>query len=230
MTNILLPDNEAHRLGFYLAMEEYLASEVRSDLFFLWRTGPTVIYGRNQVLRDEVDVEFCDANGIDIVQRKSGGGCVYSDFGNLMTSYITPRTDVKTVFNDYLSCLCRALESLGFSAVASEHNDVLIRDRKVSGNAFYALPHASIVHGTMLHSVDFAAMQKSITPPVSKLSKHSVKSVRQRVVNLTEMAPELTMEKLIDGFTATFKTDERILTQKEIEEIIKVEKQYGREL
>lgn len=230
MINVLLPADEAHRLGFYLAMEEYLASDVRDDMFFLWRTGPTVIYGRNQVLGDEVDVEFCEANGIDIVQRKSGGGCVYSDMGNLMTSYITPRTDVKTVFNDYLNCLCRALESLGFPAVASEHNDVLIGDRKVSGNAFYALPHASIVHGTMLHSLDFSTMQRSITPSVSKLAKHSVKSVRQRVVNLTDIAPELTMEKLIDCMTATFRTSDRILTQKEIESIKEIEKQYGREL
>ena len=218
------PVDETGLLVFYLAMEEW-AVEHTTDTFFVWNVDPTVIFGHNQDMEAEVNVEYCREHGIRMFRRKSGGGCVYSDKGNLMTSYITPRTDVKTVFNDYLGGLCRALESLGFPAVASEHNDVLIGDRKVSGNAFYALPHASIVHGTMLHSVDFTAMQKSITPSVSKLAKHSVKSVRQRVVNLAEIAPELTMGKLIDGLTATFKTDERILTQKEIEEIKEIEKQ-----
>ena len=230
MINILLPDNEAHSLAFYLAMEEYLAANAVEDMFFLWLTGPTVIYGRNQVLEDEVNIDYCDLNGVDIVQRKSGGGCVYSDMGNLMISYITPRTDVKAVFEDYLSGLCRALKSLGFAAVTSEHNDVMIGDRKVSGNAFYALPHSSIVHGTMLHSVDFEAMQKAITPSVSKLARHSVKSVRQRVVNLTELSPELTMDALRNGLTASFKTSERTLDEEEMKSIKEIEKQYGREL
>jgi len=57
--------------------------------------------------------------------------------------------------------------------------------RKVSGNACYALPTGTIVHGTMLWDVDFAALQQAITPSREKLAKHGVESVRQRVANLS---------------------------------------------
>ena len=49
MVNIVLPDDKARKLSFYLAMEEYLAhhSEVPA-CFFVWQVAPSVIFGRNQ--------------------------------------------------------------------------------------------------------------------------------------------------------------------------------------
>ena len=120
-------------------------------------------------------------------RRKSGGGCVYSDAGNLMLSYITPNTHSEQVFQWYLDTVADALKAMGFPAAKTEHNDVLIGDKKVSGNACYALPTGTIVHGTMLYNVDFAALQEAITPSHEKLAKHGVQSVRQRVVNLKEL-------------------------------------------
>ena len=209
-------------------MEEYLASDVTEELFFLWRTGPTVIYGRNQSLEDEVNLEFCDERGIEVIRRKSGGGCVYSDEGNLMISKITPGTDVEKEFSSYLVEVCEALHSLGFEAVSSEHNDIMVAGRKVSGNACYAMPRSTIIHGTMLHSVNFSNMQSAITPSVEKLSRHAVRSVRQRVANLTETDPSLTMERLMLGISSRMKTGSRVLTPRQIEEIKELEKQYGR--
>ena len=58
MTEVLLPDSRDRRLTFFLAMEEYLARDVREDLVFLWQTGPTVIFGRNQDMAAEVNVPF----------------------------------------------------------------------------------------------------------------------------------------------------------------------------
>ena len=55
----------------------------------MWIVEPTVIIGRHQLLDTEVNTDYCRANGIDIVRRKSGGGCVYSDLRNVMMSYIT---------------------------------------------------------------------------------------------------------------------------------------------
>ena len=101
MTEVLLPDSRDRRLTFFLAMEEYLARDVREDLVFLWQTGPTVIFGRNQDMAAEVNVPFCEERGIALVRRKSGGGCVYSDRGNLMVSCITPDTNAAAVFARY---------------------------------------------------------------------------------------------------------------------------------
>ena len=87
---VLKGDQGARRLSFYLAMEEYVARHIdEDDLFFMWQVRPTVIFGRNQSLENEVNVDYCRANEIEMYRRKSGGGCVYADMGNVMLSYIS---------------------------------------------------------------------------------------------------------------------------------------------
>ena len=76
MVNITLPDDQDRSLAFFLAMEEFVARRIEGEAFFVWRVEPTVIFGRNQVLENEVNLEYCKEKGVSIVQRKSGGGCV----------------------------------------------------------------------------------------------------------------------------------------------------------
>ena len=191
MVNVVLPDNKDRSLAFFLAMEEFVARKIEGEAFFVWRVAPTVIFGRNQVLENEVNLEYCKAKGVSIVQRKSGGGCVYSDKGNIMISYVSERGVVSEVFDRYLSNLTECLRGLGLDAEKSGRNDILIGGRKVSGNAFHQHPDRSIVHGTLLYDTDMDALEIAIRPPVEKLERHGVASVRQRVVNIAEIAAQL---------------------------------------
>jgi lipoic acid synthetase/lipoate-protein ligase A len=186
MKNIILPDNQERSLAFWLAMEEFVAKSVDEEAFFVWRVAPTVIIGRNQVLEAEVNLDYCRRNGVKIVRRKSGGGCVYADRDNIMISYVSKRGDVAEIFERYLSALTSCLCSLGLKAEKSGRNDILVEGRKVSGNAFHQLPDRSIVHGTLLYNTDFDALEEAIRPPVEKLLRHGVASVRQRVGNLRD--------------------------------------------
>lgn len=186
MRNIILPDNQERSLAFWLAMEEFVAKSVDEEAFFVWRVAPTVIIGRNQVLEAEVNLDYCRRNGVKIVRRKSGGGCVYADRDNIMISYVSRRGDVAEIFERYLSALTSCLCSLGLKAEKSGRNDILVEGRKVSGNAFHQLPDRSIVHGTLLYNTDFDALEEAIRPPVEKLLRHGVASVRQRVGNLRD--------------------------------------------
>ena len=186
MKNIILPDNHERSLAFWLAMEEFVAKSVDEEAFFVWRVAPTVIIGRNQVLEAEVNLDYCRRNGVKIVRRKSGGGCVYADRDNIMISYVSRRGDVAEIFERYLSALTSCLCSLGLKAEKSGRNDILVEGRKVSGNAFHQLPDRSIVHGTLLYNTDFDALEEAIRPPVEKLLRHGVASVRQRVGNLRD--------------------------------------------
>ena len=186
MRNIILPDNQERSLAFWLAMEEFVAKSVDEEAFFVWRVAPTVIIGRNQVLEAEVNLDYCRRNGVKIVRRKSGGGCVYADRDNIMISYVSKRGDVAEILERYLSALTSCLCSLGLKAEKSGRNDILVEGRKVSGNAFHQLPDRSIVHGTLLYNTDFDALEEAIRPPVEKLLRHGVASVRQRVGNLRD--------------------------------------------
>lgn len=220
MKHILVPDAEERSLAFYLAMEEFVAREIAEESFFIWRVAPTVIIGRNQVLENEVDLEYCQSHSVDIVRRKSGGGCVYSDKGNIMISYVSRKGDVSAVFDRYLSELTASLCSLGLDAMRSGRNDVMVDGFKVSGNAFHQLPHRSIVHGTLLYSTDMDALEKAIRPPLEKLRRHGVESVRQRVMNLSAYAsrhPALaSIEALEDYLAACFTDDEILLAPEQV--------------
>ena len=182
-----LPDDRVRRLSFYLAMEEYVARHMdERDFFFMWQVEPSVIFGRNQLIENEVNLEFCRNRGIKTYRRKSGGGCVYADMKNIMFSYITSEENVGFTFNRYINMVVLVLNRLGVDARANGRNDIMIGDRKVSGNAFYKLPGRSIVHGTILYDTDMENMVGSITPTDGKLLSKGVRSVRQRIALLKD--------------------------------------------
>lgn len=227
MLHLIPPTNR--RLVWYLAMEEYLAKHVKEDIFVTWVVSPTVIFGRHQVMEAEVNVDFCNAKGIAMYRRKSGGGCVYADEGNLMMSLISPSTHSEVVFQSFLDCVSNVLRACGFAAVKSEHNDIMVEGYKVSGNACYALPTGTIVHGTLLVQVDFEMLQQAITPSVEKLLKHGVKSVRQRVANLSQYAAFdhiRTLEACSAHLINALCTHARELSQEEISAIDQIEQSY----
>lgn len=169
-------------------MEEFAARKLRlkDDVFFLWQVEPTVIFGRNQIIENEVNLDYCRQQNIHFYRRKSGGGCVYADLSNIMMSYITRSDEVVKTFDHYMQQMLSMLDDLGLPATSTQNNDILIDGRKISGNAFYHLPGYSIVHGTLLFDTDMQHMLNAITPPQTKLDKHGVQSVRQRITLLKE--------------------------------------------
>lgn len=227
MTHITLPTDETRRLSFYLAMEEYVASQKgdSEEAFFLWQVEPTVIFGRHQVIENEVNIPYCREHGIQFYRRKSGGGCVYADKSNVMMSYITWSDHVKTTFQEYMHMVCSMLRELGLEATSTENNDILIGGRKVSGNAFYHLPGRSIVHGTMLFDTDMQHMLQAITPPTQKLNKHGVESVRQRITLLKEHT-NLSIEQFKQFAVRKLCNKELQLTAEDIKNIETIEKKY----
>ena len=188
MILIRLPEEKSRPLVFFLAMEEYLAHlpDVH-EAFFLWRVDPTVIIGRNQVLESEVNVPYCKAFGVDIFRRKSGGGCVYADRGNVMVSYVSDIQDVVSDFEAFVGKTAEALRSIGLDAEMSGRNDILVEGVKVSGNAFFKIPGRGIVHGTLLYDVDFDVLEAAITPSADKMASKGVKSARARVANIKDL-------------------------------------------
>ena len=223
-----LPDGERgcrRRLVFWLALEEWAVTNAPGSLF-VWSVEPTVIFGRNQDMEAEVNVTYCREHGIEMYRRKSGGGCVYADGGNLMISYITDCTDVNRVFDAYLSSLADALKEMGLDAVRTEHNDVLVGGRKVSGNACYATPTGCIVHGTLLYDTDFTEMERAITPSREKLDSKGIKSVRQRVANLKELGVNLGFDELRTKITDHFCKDVHYLSTTQLAEVLEIEKTY----
>ena len=171
-------------LDEYLQMERDLVERVQKPTLFTWVVAPTVIFGRHQLREQEVNEAYCAEHGIRVVQRQSGGGCVYADEGNVMVSFVSPSTHNQEVFEAFLAMLSGAFRQLGYNAVTTEHNDILVNGRKVSGTACYTTPTGTVVHASILYDVNLEALEQAITPTAEKLAKHAVQSVRQRVANL----------------------------------------------
>jgi lipoic acid synthetase/lipoate-protein ligase A len=207
-------------------MEEYVARYVSEDeCFFMWQVEPSVIFGRNQLIENEVNLDFCKKHGIQMYRRKSGGGCVYADKRNVMFSYITSEEQVGFTFNRYINMVVTVLQRLGVDASASGRNDVMIGDRKVSGNAFYHLPGRSIVHGTMLYDTDMVNMVGAITPSDAKLLSKGVASVYQRVALLKDYT-KLSLEEFMIYVRQTLCDDDLMLTNEQVKAIEQMEKEY----
>ena len=219
MKYIALPSSEVRPLSFYLSMEEYVARHVSEpECFFMWQVEPTVIYGRNQILENEVNLEYCREHDIKVVHRKSGGGCVYADMDNLMLSYITTGENVGFAFNQFVQMILLVLRKADVKAIGTSHNDIMISDRKVCGTACYHLSGRSIVHSTMLYNTNMEHMLNAITPGPEKLEKKGIQSVRQRITLLKDHT-SLTLEELKVLIRETLCQGELVLTPEDIERI-----------
>ena len=227
MIHTTLPFNQTRRLSFYLAMEEYVARHLNhdDDCFFMWQVNPSVIFGRNQLIEKEVNIDYCKKHHIEMYRRKSGGGCVYADMSNVMFSYITRDENVNFTFNRYINLLVLVLFKMGIDAKANGRNDILIDGKKVSGNAFYHIPGHSIVHGTMLYDTNMENMVGSISPNNEKLISKGVESVRQRVALLKDYT-NLSLDEFKAFAVQQLCNETQALTEQDIMEIEDLEKEY----
>ena len=230
MIYIDIPEaSKAHRLSFFLAMEEYVARHIDADdCFFMWQVDPSVIFGRNQMIEHEVNLDFCRQRDILVFRRKSGGGCVYADRSNVMLSYITSEENVGFAFNRFVNMILLVLRKMGIEAVGTSHNDVLRGDRKVSGTASYHLPGRNILHRTLLYDTDMENMTNAITPSQEKLQSKGIQSVRQRITFLKDHTT-LGLEEVKTLIRRTLCESSMMLTSQDVAAIEHIEETYLRE-
>jgi len=215
-----------HRLSFYLAMEEYLARSMdEPDCFFMWQVEPSVIFGRNQVVENEVNIAYCQEHGIQVYRRKSGGGCVYADEDNLMLSFVASENNVGFAFNRFVNMVLLVLRKLGVQAIGTTRNDIMIGTRKVCGTACYHVNGKSIVHSTLLYDTNMEYMLHAITPGPEKLQKKGIQSVRQRITLLKEHTT-LTLDEVKVLIRDTLCAGEYLLTEEDVREIRRIEETY----
>lgn len=226
MKYIIIPHPEKIRqLPFYFAVEEYVACHYTDDDYFMgWRVAPTVMLGRNQLIENEVNIDYCKANNIDIFRRKSGGGCIYSDLGCIQFSYISYTDHVNEAFVQYMRGMADVLRSLGVEAQLSGRNDILVDGRKVSGSAFYAIRGRSVLHNSLLYDTQLDHLEQSLTPSREKLQSKGVASVSQRVNNVAPHV-KLSVEEFMDYVRHYMCGDEVLeLTDDDLRGIAEIEK------
>lgn len=171
-----------------LAIEQCLMeSDLSNPILFIWQCSDTIVIGHNQDLEIECKAESFLAQGGKLARRRSGGGAVYQDLGNVNVSlidYISKNDDNKQKLGELLK---KTLFSLGVKSCVGQRNDILIEGKKISGSAEYIRSGKACSHATVLIETDIDKMTSFLTPGIEKLKKNHVTSVSSRVMNLSAL-------------------------------------------
>jgi lipoate-protein ligase A len=210
-----------------------------------WLNSRAVVIGYSQSIRAEVNLEVCNKEGIEVVRRLSGGGTIYQDLGNLNYS-ITIETDHTLVkgldISQSIRTLCSgvitALKTFGTNPIFESSGNILINNKKVSGNAQARRKKAILHHGTLLINSDLNLLADVINAPNHAGIIQGVASKRSPVTNLSdELSQQVSMEKVKESLQQGFEHDfsMRLLndnlnqTEKELAEKLYAEKYSKKE-
>ena len=172
---------------FYnLAAEEFLVKEFSEEIFMLWQNHNTIVIGRNQNTLAEINYDYVKENDISVVRRMSGGGAVFHDMGNINFTFIVNAGDDD--FSNYAKFtgpVIDFLQSLGAKAELRGRNDLVIDDKKISGNAQYMHKDRMLHHGTLLYSSEESKLGEALRVSDDKVKSKGIKSVRSRITNIS---------------------------------------------
>jgi len=141
--------------------------------FYSWRI-PTLSLGRNQKRDKAVDLDYCRANGIDVVHRPTGGRAVLHD-DELTYAVISNDSKVfgDTIYGNYKrvsEALCLGYNRLGVPAVLAPETrklapmpndadppcflspsryELTVHGRKIAGSAQRRVRRSFLQHGSM---------------------------------------------------------------------------------
>lgn len=191
-----------------MAVDEVLMNSV-SDVPVLrlygWKPAAVSI-GYFQSMEEEVDIKKCNHFGIDVVRRMTGGGAVFHD-SELTYSFIA-RNYPQSIIESY-KIICDAIvvsiNKLGFDAKFSPLNDVVINDKKVSGNAQTRKKGVLLQHGTILLNADVERMFSVLKVSSEKIRDKIIADVKERVIGLNKTFDEVA-SALKAGFSEKFGT------------------------
>lgn len=191
-----------------LALEEKLLDGIGPDAvcLYLWQNRNTVVIGRHQNPWYECRVRLMEDEGCALARRLSGGGAVYHDLGNLNFTFAMDRRHYD--LNRQLSVVLAAVRSLSIPAEFSGRNDLTVNGCKFSGNAFCFRERSAYHHGTVLLSADMIRLGRYLQVSREKMMSKGIRSVRSRVINLTELNPAITAnvmkQALVNAFAGEY--------------------------
>ncbi|KAK9456467.1 hypothetical protein V1511DRAFT_284270 [Dipodascopsis uninucleata] len=128
-------------------------SKILDKILYLYINEPSVVIGRNQNPWKETIIPILNKHSINLVRRKSGGGTVFHDEGNVNYSVINSIDFFDR--DEHAISICEALNpiiaSKGKQLRVNERHDIVDENNnKVSGSAYKLQRGKAYHHGTML--------------------------------------------------------------------------------
>jgi lipoate-protein ligase A len=198
-----------------LAIENYLLDTLDEDqkCLFLYTNRPCVVIGRFQNPWIECDLKKMQEDGVELVRRQSGGGCVYHDLGNINFSFINWKKNHNKENNQ--NFLLRFFNLLNIPVRTNARGDLVLEKAegifKISGSAFKQKKDRAFHHGTLLFHTDLARLNSYLLAGSREkdFESKSIESVRSNVANLESFI-------LLEDFVKKIKTFEDVKSVKEL--------------
>lgn len=191
-----------------LAAEERLFEKSSGRALLFYINSDCVVLGRTQNPFNEVDVAYAATHGIPIARRRSGGGTVVHDEGNLNFCFMRPREEHEPLENAKLVASVLHTE-FGINAQVNSRADILVDDKKVSGAAYRITRNRAYHHGTLLINSNLERLKRVLKSPLSStIEAMGTKSVRSPVTNLCEhcdgdLRPGAVIDAIAERFSRT---------------------------
>jgi len=182
-----------------LAFDENLL-ELGRESFRAWESPVHfVVLGRSGRIEEEVNVAACQAAGIAILRRSSGGGTALQGPGCLNFACMLSlerRPALANVAASYEILLNRLAQAMRIPGLEVCGTDILLRGRKISGNAQRRTRDWLLHHGTILYGLDVTLMERVLLEPPRRPLHRGARSHRQFVTVL-----DLTRSRLEQSLT-----------------------------
>ncbi|HIH19988.1 TPA: lipoate--protein ligase family protein [Candidatus Micrarchaeota archaeon] len=209
---IALEENTAFK---NMALDEAVSNAVAQNKspptlrFYGWNPSAVSI-GYFQSLEKEVRLSECEAQGVDVVRRRTGGGAVYHDRdGEITYSIIAPEfmfpKDIIASYKLICGSIIDAFGLLDLTAEFKPINDIILNGKKVSGNAQTRRNGILLQHGTILFGLDVKKMFSVLNVSAEKISDKMIASVEERVTSVkknSSATKDQLYDALLKGFTA----------------------------
>jgi len=162
------------------------------DTIRFLRFRPSALIGIHQFLSHELKLDYCKAQGIEIVRRITGGGGLYFDEGQIGWELVFDRatlglTDLAEVTRRICEAAATGLQKLGVPARYRPRNDIEVDGRKISGTGGFFDGNIIFYQGTLLIDFDPAKMFACLNVPAEKLAKRAIDSAAQRIITMREV-------------------------------------------
>ncbi len=170
------------------------------------------LVGRYQSLEDEVDVDFCRANDVQVGRRPTGGGAIIMGSGQLgvaITSRARADEAPRQALERYAGGVIAGLGALGIDAHFRSKNDLEVDGRKIAGLGLYLDPEGAILfHASVLVDLDIPLMLRVLRIPGAKISDKAIARVEARVTTVSkEIGADRSAAEIRALFGAAFAED-----------------------
>lgn len=184
-----------------LALEDWVYRNMdltNHHILMLWQNSPTVVVGRHQNPWLEANPQVLADKGVEVARRNSGGGTVYHDSGNLNLTFFTSRDVYNRRRN--LDLVTRALfREFNMRSQVNAREDIVINGNKISGTASKLGNPNAYHHCTILVDVDKSTLHDTLCKHDKGIETNATVSVPSPTVNLHDLNPHVTVEKMLSS-------------------------------